>query len=73
MKTEKDINEDILKITLKINDEFPELSKYISEMPITIPNSDTPEINAKNLEDYYNSLETLLKKYTKNHIPDDEQ
>jgi hypothetical protein len=26
-----------------------------------------PEINNKNLQDYYNSLETLLKKYTNNH------
>lgn len=62
-----DLNNDILSITMKIQDEFPELSKYIAEMPVTIPNTDNPEINTKSLQDYYNSLETLLKKYTRNH------
>ncbi len=63
-----DLNNDILNITMKIQDEFPELSKYIAEMPVTIPNKEAPEINTKNLQDYYNSLETLLKKYTRNHL-----
>jgi hypothetical protein len=67
MVTEAQLNQDILNITLKINNEFPELSKYIAEMPVTIPDKENPEINIKNLKDYYNSLETLLKKYTNNH------
>lgn len=37
MKTEKELNEAILKITSKIHSEYPELSKYLSEIPITIP------------------------------------
>jgi hypothetical protein len=68
MKNEEQWNKAILDITLKISTEFPELSKYISEMPITIPNEENPEINIKNLQDYYNSLETLLKKYTRSHM-----
>jgi hypothetical protein len=67
MKTEEQWNKAILDITLKINAEFPELSKYIAEMPVTIPNVEDPQINIKNLQEYYNSLETLLKKYTNNH------
>lgn len=67
MKNEEQWNKAILNITLKINAEFPELSKYISEMPVTIPNVEDPQISIKNLEEYYNSLETLLKKYTNNH------
>ena len=67
MKTEKELNDDILKITMTIKDTFPELSKYIEEMPITIPNSSNPEINIKTLTEYYESLETLLKKYSVNH------
>ncbi len=67
MKSEIDLNNDIINMTMKINDEFPELSKYIAEMPVTIPNEENPEINFKNLKEYYNSLETLLKKYTNNH------
>jgi hypothetical protein len=67
MKTEEQLNQDILNITLKISEGFPELSKYIAEMPVTIPNEENPEINIKNLKEYHNSLETLLKKYTNNH------
>ncbi len=63
-----DLNNDILKLTIKIHDEFPELSKYITEMPVTIPIAENPEINIKTLQDYYNSLEALLKKYTITHI-----
>ena len=49
-----------------IQEKFPELSKYIEEMPITIPVND-PEINLKQLTDYYNSLEDIVKKYAENH------
>ena len=67
MKTEAQLNKEILDITLKINNEYPELSKYITEMPVTIPDKEDPEINRKNLADYLNSLETTLKKYTNTH------
>lgn len=67
MKTEKELNADILKITMLIQDKFPELSKYIAEMPVTIPNISTPDINIKTLQDYYNSLEILMKDYAINH------
>jgi len=67
MKTEKELNDDILKITLKIKEQFPELSKYILEMPVTIPDMENPKINIKILQDYYDSLEVLLKNYTENH------
>jgi hypothetical protein len=67
MKTEKELNSDILKVTMTIAEKFPELSKYIGEMPVTIPDTTDPEINNKNLQDYHDSLDGLLKKYTKNH------
>ncbi|WP_435353058.1 hypothetical protein [Emticicia sp. SJ17W-69] len=67
MKTEKELNADILKITMLIQDKFPELSKYIAEMPVTIPNEATPEITIKILKDYYESLAILLKDYDANH------
>lgn len=67
MKTEKTINEEILKITMEIREQYPELSKYILEMPITIPNIENPEMNRKILQDYYESLEVLLKDYAENH------
>jgi hypothetical protein len=67
MKTEQQLNRDILKVTMAISEKFPELSKYIGEMTVTIPDTVDPEISIKNLQDYHESLEGLLKKYTKNH------
>jgi hypothetical protein len=67
MKTEKELNAAILDITMKIKVKSPELSKYILEMPVTIPNMENPEINRKALQDYYNSLRIVLKDYIENH------
>lgn len=67
MKTEKELYTAILKITMKIKIQYPELSIYISEMPVTIPNVENPEINCEVLQDYYNSLRILLKDYIDNH------
>jgi hypothetical protein len=67
MKTEAILNENILKLTMIIRNEFPELMKFLNEMPITIPNEKFPEINIKILQEYYDSLEVLLRKYAPNH------
>jgi hypothetical protein len=37
METEEEINAKILKLTMVIHDNYPELSKYLNEMPITVP------------------------------------
>ncbi len=66
MKTEAQLNADILRITLMIREKYPELSKYVSEMPITIPDVESPEINAKILTDYYASLEAIMENYARN-------
>jgi hypothetical protein len=71
MKSEKELNADILDITMKIQATYPELSKFIGEMPVKISNEDGSEINIKNLKDYYDSLEALLKSYDKTHSPDE--
>ncbi|SHM18045.1 hypothetical protein [Flavobacterium xanthum] len=63
MKTEKELNQAILEIILKIQNQYPELNKYLSELPATIPDVNNPEINTKVLHDYYESLENILKKY----------
>lgn len=67
MKTEKEINEAIFKITLKIKEQYPELSNYILEMPVTIPNTENPKINSKILQDYYDSLVIMLQDYIENN------
>ncbi len=63
METEKEINAKILKITMTIKNQYPELSKYIEEMPITVPDEKNPEITLTNLNMYYDSLNSILNKY----------
>lgn len=70
MKTETQLNADILKITLMIREKYPELSMYISEMPVTVPNVESPEINAKILQDYFDSLNVIFKRYLISHLGD---
>lgn len=70
---EKDLTAKILKITLQINDKYPELSKYLEELPVTIPDEKKPEINIKNLQTYYESLNSILNKYILEHSDNKEE
>ena len=64
---EKDLNSKILKITLTIKDDYPELVGFLEEMPETIPDEKDPEITLKNLSAYYESLNSMLSKYKSEH------
>ena len=66
---ERQLTKDILKITLAIRSEYPELSKYIDEMPVTIFDNETPPVNIKNLQTYYESLQSFVKEYSDTHAP----
>jgi len=68
METEKTLTERIMAITLEIQENYPELSKYVSEMTETIPNENYPDINSKKLKEYYDSLTAMVKKYKEEHI-----
>lgn len=67
METEEELNAKIIKVTMVIHENYPELSKYLNEMPITIPIDKHPEINLKNLQKYYDSLLTLFRNYVAEH------
>ena len=67
METEEEINAKILKITMVIHENYPELSKYLNEMPVTIPIDRRPEVNVKNLQKYYETLLTLFRNYVAEH------
>lgn len=64
METEEMINAKIFKIIALIQTRHPELSKYLNELPVTIPVEDHPKINIKILKEYYESLEDILKNFT---------
>ncbi len=64
METEKELNAKILALTMQIQEKHPELSKFLEEMPVTVPDQSDPEINIKILKDYLESLNNMLKKST---------
>lgn len=61
---EHQLNEEIMKLTEQIKLQFPEVYRNLNEMPITIPNTATPEIKNKHLEDYVQSLKALINTHT---------
>ena len=67
MKNITDINNDIFKVTLDIEDRFPELVKYFGEMPVKITQDNLSGVSNANLVDYYNSLDLLFNDYTIYH------
>jgi hypothetical protein len=70
MVTVHELNTAILTITMKIMEKSPELSKYLEEMAVTIPDKNSPEITLKILKEYHHSLKTLLLKYEQEHDSD---
>ena len=63
MDAEIIINKKIIQITAEIQNEFPELSKYLNEMTITIPAENNPKIDSLILQNYYDSLNKILTSY----------
>lgn len=65
MKTVEVLNEEILKATINIQENHPELLKFLDEMTVTIPMIENPEINERNLKEYNNSLQSMTNEYAK--------
>jgi hypothetical protein len=67
MKSQNDLNDNIRLTTLKIQEEHPELIKYLNEIPRNFPSNPEKEINNKELKAYLDSLNNLLETYAKKH------
>jgi hypothetical protein len=63
MKTEKILNKNILQLTMMIENEYPELSKYIDELWVGQTDSAQADLKINNLLEYYNSLKALYNSY----------
>jgi len=61
--SERDLNLKIMQVTTEIKDHYPELIKFLEEMPVTIPAEKDVEITLKSLRSYYDSLNSLLNDY----------
>ncbi|HKK11526.1 MAG TPA: hypothetical protein VJ945_01760 [Flavobacteriaceae bacterium] len=66
MKAIKILLVEISKLTRDIETNYPELYKYLDENPVTIPNMDSPKVDAKELENYLKTLQDLLEKHKSN-------
>lgn len=68
MESEKTLNERILAVTLEIQENYPELHKYLVEMSDSNPDESDPDINRRKLKEYYDSLIDMVKKYKQHHL-----
>ena len=68
LKTGKILTKEIENILTTIREPYPELVKFIGEMPVKISYKANDKIHNQNLEDYNESLKTLLSKYSRTHV-----
>jgi len=67
MATYKSTLADILSTTMQMQEQFPELLKFIPEMPVKIPVNNDQEITLKSLKEYHDSLKNLMENYSIQH------
>ena len=67
MESQNDLNDNIRLTTLKIQEEYPELIKYMNEIPRSFLSSTEKGVNNKELKGYLDSLNNLLETYAKEH------
>ena len=67
MKKLQRLTKEINELTLRIEQDYPELYQYLDENPITIPDRETPEISVNSFVDYLDSLKSLLERYIESH------
>ncbi|MFT6843078.1 MAG: hypothetical protein ACJASR_001852 [Psychroserpens sp.] len=67
MKSKNDLNDNIRLITLKIQEEYPELIKYMNEIPVNFLSNSENGITNNELKSYLDSLNNLIEKYAKEH------
>lgn len=63
----KELNSKIMKLTMTIMEHYPELTSFLEEMPVTIPNENDPRMTLKHLKTYYESLNSILNNYKLDH------
>jgi len=72
MESRKELTERIVAATLEIQENYPELVKYLLEITGTRPNEKDLHVSHRNLKEYYDSLIALVKHYKASHpAPED--
>ncbi|MFT6879594.1 MAG: hypothetical protein ACI9QN_001712 [Arcticibacterium sp.] len=58
MKRIQELSKEINELTLKIEQEYPELYQFLDENPATIPCCEHPELNTKTFSDWLDRITT---------------
>lgn len=63
------ILDEISRISREIEENYPELQKYLEEMPQTLSDEENKvgKMDEKALKDYLESLKSMVKKYKEEH------
>jgi len=69
IESDKILTERIMAVTLEINENYPELNKYLSETADANSTEKNPDVNKRNLKAYYDTLIDIVKKYKQNQNP----
>ena len=67
METAGELSDKIFKITVLIQERYPQLSKYLAEVQETLPSLEHPHVDASDLANYYRTIEEMLKDYLLEH------
>lgn len=67
MKNLQNILQEITQLTTNIETNYPELYRYLDEIPLTLPTMDKPHMDKQVLESYLKSLEQLLRHHLETH------
>lgn len=57
---------EISSVTRDIEENYPELQKYLGENPMTLPDENEPDVDNKAFKDYLESLKTMVAEYKEN-------
>ena len=69
MENQNNLSNKIFLTTEKIQKEFPELMKYLDEIPINFPLNNEKDVSQNALKDYLDSLNDLFETYAREHKP----
>ena len=67
MKALHKIMEEVIKLTTRIETEYPELYKFLDETPMSIGKHPEKEVTIEDLKNYLETLKTQLQEYIKTH------
>ena len=69
MELSRNILSEITQIIRDIEDNYPELQKYLDERPMTLPDENNPnaKMDDKVLNEYLISLKEMVSKYKDEH------